>query len=124
MIAARPSALWETPACALHGTLHQPIAAPSCDATRHVASRHDALQHGMLCCNRSERLLRKTSVCVLNNPVGMGGLETHLVELTRSLDKHLHDVRHRLPHLHRGWAHPCHVCTGTGLAPATSAPER
>jgi hypothetical protein len=21
------------------------------------------------------------------------------------------------------WAHPCHICTGTGLAPATSAPE-
>ena len=25
-----------------------------------------------------------------------------------------------LPHLH--WAHPCHICTGTGLTPATSAP--
>ena len=114
MIAAQPSALGETPACALHGTLHQAIAAPSCDAARHVASRHDALQHGMVCCNRSERLLRKTSVCVLNNPVGVGGLETHLVELTRSLDKHLHDVRHRLPHLHRGWTPPL----------LTSAPER
>ena len=21
------------------------------------------------------------------------------------------------PHLHRDWAHPCHICTGTGLAP-------
>ena len=28
-----------------------------------------------------------------------------------------------LPHLHRDWARPCHICTGTGLAPATSAPE-
>jgi hypothetical protein len=27
-----------------------------------------------------------------------------------------------LPHLHRDWAHPCHICTGTGLTPATSAP--
>jgi hypothetical protein len=27
-----------------------------------------------------------------------------------------------LPHLHRNWAHPCHICTGTALAPATSAP--
>jgi hypothetical protein len=28
-----------------------------------------------------------------------------------------------LPHLHRDWAHPCDICTGTGLAPvATSAP--
>jgi hypothetical protein len=25
-----------------------------------------------------------------------------------------------LPHLHRDWARPYHVCTGTGLAPATS----
>jgi hypothetical protein len=24
------------------------------------------------------------------------------------------------PHLHRDWAHPCHICTGTGLTPATS----
>ena len=22
-----------------------------------------------------------------------------------------------LPHMHRDWAHPCHICTGTGLAP-------
>jgi hypothetical protein len=22
-----------------------------------------------------------------------------------------------LPHLHRDWAHPCYVCTGTGLTP-------
>jgi hypothetical protein len=27
-----------------------------------------------------------------------------------------------LPHLHRDWAHPCHVCAGSGLTPATSAP--
>ena len=30
-----------------------------------------------------------------------------------------------LPHLHRDWAHPCHIRTGTGLSPAhTSTPER
>jgi hypothetical protein len=27
-----------------------------------------------------------------------------------------------LPHLHWDWARPCHICTGAGLAPATSAP--
>ena len=27
-----------------------------------------------------------------------------------------------LPHLHRDWARPSHICAGTGLAPATSAP--
>jgi hypothetical protein len=27
-----------------------------------------------------------------------------------------------LPHLHRDWAHPSHICTGTGLIPVTSAP--
>ena len=26
-----------------------------------------------------------------------------------------------LPHLHRDWAHPFHVCTGTGHTPSTSA---
>ena len=26
------------------------------------------------------------------------------------------------PHLRRGWAHPAHICAGTGLAPPTSAP--
>jgi hypothetical protein len=26
-----------------------------------------------------------------------------------------------LPHLHRDWAHRCHICTGTGLTAATSA---
>ena len=28
-----------------------------------------------------------------------------------------------LPHLHREWAHPCHICPGTGLTPATFALE-
>jgi hypothetical protein len=27
-----------------------------------------------------------------------------------------------LPHLRRDWAHPRHICAGTGLSPATSAP--
>ena len=27
-----------------------------------------------------------------------------------------------LPHLHRDWARPCHICTGTGLTAATSSP--
>jgi hypothetical protein len=27
-----------------------------------------------------------------------------------------------LPHLRRDWARSCHICTGTGLGPATSAP--
>jgi hypothetical protein len=27
-----------------------------------------------------------------------------------------------LPHLHREWAHPFHICPGTALGPATSAP--
>ena len=27
-----------------------------------------------------------------------------------------------LPHLRRDWAWPCHICAGTGLGPATSAP--
>ena len=29
-----------------------------------------------------------------------------------------------LPHLHRDWAHPCHICAGTGPTPATSATRR
>jgi hypothetical protein len=27
-----------------------------------------------------------------------------------------------VPHLRQEWAHPCHVCAGTGLTPVTSAP--
>ena len=30
----------------------------------------------------------------------------------------------RLPHLHRGWARACHICTDTGRTPATCAPGR
>ncbi len=29
---------------------------------------------------------------------------------------------HPCPHRHRDWAHSCHICTGTGPTPATSAP--
>ena len=29
--------------------------------------------------------------------------------------------RNGVPHLHRDWAHRCHICTRTGLTPATSA---
>ena len=32
------------------------------------------------------------------------------------------DGRAAQPHLHRDWAHRCHICTGTGLTAATSAP--
>ena len=32
------------------------------------------------------------------------------------------DLSSPLPHLHRDWARPCHVCIGTGLTAATSAP--
>jgi hypothetical protein len=32
------------------------------------------------------------------------------------------EVRAPLPHLHRDWAHPSHICTETGLTPPTSAP--
>jgi hypothetical protein len=36
---------------------------------------------------------------------------------------HLHrDWGSPLPHLHQDWAQPCHICTRTGLSPATSAP--
>ena len=28
------------------------------------------------------------------------------------------------PYPHRDWAHPFHICAGTGLTPATSAPGR
>jgi hypothetical protein len=28
-----------------------------------------------------------------------------------------------LPHLHRDWARPRHICTGTGLGPASLAPR-
>ena len=27
-----------------------------------------------------------------------------------------------MAHLRRDWAHPAHICTGTGLTPAPSAP--
>ena len=40
----------------------------------------------------------------------------------RLLREHLVFKAPPLPHLHRDWARPCHFCTGTGLAPATSAP--
>ena len=29
-----------------------------------------------------------------------------------------------MPQLRRDWAHPGHICAGTGLSPATSAPGR
>ncbi len=32
------------------------------------------------------------------------------------------DRRPVLSHLRRDWAHPTHICAGTGLAPPTSAP--
>jgi hypothetical protein len=27
------------------------------------------------------------------------------------------DLQAPLPHLHRDWAHPRHICTGTGITP-------
>jgi len=57
---------------------------------------------------------------------GGGGWARPMPHLHRGLGSplpHLHrDWAHPLPHVHRDRARPCHICTGTGLAPATSAP--
>ena len=38
-----------------------------------------------------------------------------------ALDDEQHVVRSPY-HMHRDWTHSCHICAGTGLTPATSAP--
>ena len=50
-------------------------------------------------------------------------LSTMLVTFEVTLNpKPLNQLGAPLPHLHRDWAHRCHICAGTGLGPATSAP--
>ena len=59
-------------------------------------------------------------------PASAPGLGSPLPHLRRDWAHplpHLHRDRARpLPHLHRDWARPCHICAGTGLTRATSAP--
>ncbi len=63
------------------------------------------------------------SPCTTSAP-GLGLPLPHLHRGLGSPLPHLHrGLGSPLPHLHRDWAHPCHICTGTGLTPATSAPE-
>ena len=44
-------------------------------------------------------------------------------DVPRLPDRLHRQVGSPLQHLHHGWARPCHICTGTGLASATSAPR-
>jgi hypothetical protein len=58
----------------------------------------------------------------------MGGCSQQVTILHNTVPSALHDTRTNgirrghfeliwahLPHLHRDWARPCHICTGTGL---------
>ncbi len=45
-----------------------------------------------------------------------------MVCLTHLGDAHCDARGEPRPHLHRDWAHPAHICTGTGRSPFTSAP--
>ena len=53
-------------------------------------------------------------------------LELHRTPSRRTVSHGRHTsapgLRSPLPHLRRDWAHPCRICTGTALTPATSAP--
>jgi hypothetical protein len=49
-------------------------------------------------------------------------VQSHLTNLNIELDGLGSLLTERLSHLHRDWAHPGHICTKTGLTPATSAP--
>jgi hypothetical protein len=85
-----------------------------------------SLQHGVLCCNTGavlqrvllrSRTLRATGhlhsrvspLGVLLLCLAVSSANTRLLPLPPSSSA-------------RGWAHPRHICTGTGLTPATSAP--
>ena len=51
-----------------------------------------------------------------------GDRTRHRMPSSSALSKSASTSSVRCPDLHRDWAHPCHICTGTGLAPAASSP--
>ena len=54
-----------------------------------------------------------TSLDISHNPIGCKAARAFLRGLT------LRNGQARpFPHLRHDWAHPCHTCTGTGLAPS------
>ena len=84
----------------------------------HRASRH-SVGH-----DRARRVGDAGAVLAPTRPVN--GDRWATPALRAALPKVRCDYRGRLVahfrHLHRGWAHPCHICAGTGLAPAAFAP--
>ncbi len=105
------------------------------NAARRIATRYavgsvplDALtkKRARHCCHYAHRC----HICI-----GTGAHRCHICTATRLPLPHLHGPEYTaaasapglgspLPHLHRDWARPRRICTGIGLAPATSGAHR
>jgi hypothetical protein len=70
---------------------------------------------------RRHAMLRTAPVSVLAVPSHSGPCGSRSAPRCTAVRRTVRDWA-PLPHLHRDWAHPCHICIGTGLTPATSAP--
>ena len=101
---------------------------------RYNAACGNAAERGATCCDTVQRIMlqrrRSTMNCLLaclfvfrDKVYAANG---------RTADALFHEISLLLPPyaarppLRRDWAHPCHICAGTGLTPATSAlgPDR
>jgi hypothetical protein len=76
---------------------------------------------------RRTRRARRSARARRSSPAAPSPLR--LCRLARQSTAHQTAASHRerlcircAPHLHRDWAHPCHICIGTGPIPTTSAP--
>ncbi len=83
--------------------------------TSHRIASHRIASHRIAFCKRKGRLGAALRRC-LHVTRGMGS-RACLAWLTVSVAS-TPGLGSPLPHLHRDWARPCHICTGTGLAPA------
>jgi hypothetical protein len=79
-----------------------------------VASAHDCGKPDVLWrrSGRTSRITSLTGIAATSAP-GLRSPLPHLLHRAWVLP---------LPHLHQDWARRCHICTGTGLVAATSAP--
>ena len=89
---------------------------PVCILARSHAQHHMAPMHGMA---RLARALThpRWHIC---EGVWLLALRRRIV--ARAAATSALGLGSPLPHLRRDWAHPCHICAGTGPTPATSAP--
>ena len=87
---------------------------PCCKLLQHAAV---PCKHVASCCNMLQ--YRASTVQRVQMQIEDGRFDEYAKEVIDEYRTAVFPLHSPLPRLHRDWARPCHICTGTGLTPSS-----